>query len=101
VNMRLPIANAVVKMGIAEKAKSSGVRIEHYLVKLMTRSFFFFESNIKCSATHRVYLNVNLCIQGVIFISIPKNNSRRKNSVSPCVRAYVLGYKGPIQEDRA
>ncbi len=59
VNMRLPIANAVVKMGIAEKAKSSGLSIEDYLVYKMTRCFFVFGSHAKYEIAHRVYLNVN------------------------------------------
>jgi hypothetical protein len=59
VNMRLPIANSLVKMSIAGEAKRCGMTKENYLVALMAEGFFGFAANIRCSVTHRVYLNVN------------------------------------------
>jgi hypothetical protein len=59
VGMRLPIANAMVKMSIAENAKKCDLSNEDYLVGRMARDFFYFSSKIKCSVRHRVYLNVN------------------------------------------
>ncbi len=58
VGMRLPIANAVVKRSIAGKARWYDMTNENYLVALMANSFFGFAANIRCSVTHRVYLNV-------------------------------------------
>ena len=59
VNMRLPIVNSLVKMSIAEKARMNGLTQEDDLVKRMARSFFLFDSNVKCKIAHRLYLNVN------------------------------------------
>ncbi len=59
VGMHLPIVNAVVKIRLAECAKRHGLSNEDYLVDRMSMSFFCLTANIRCSVTHRVYLNVN------------------------------------------
>jgi hypothetical protein len=59
VGMRLPIANSLVKMSIAEEAKRCGMTKENYLEAEMADGFFGFAANIRCILRHRVYLNVN------------------------------------------